>query len=153
MILSIKQGNKNPGLRDKSKPVSEITKEIRELIVNMKETLARAENGIGLAAAQIGKNLQIFVIDPEFAREEKTVFVNPVITKLSKNKVVLEEGCLSLPGDWHELARPEKVTIKALDENGQKFKFRAKGLLARLIIHEVDHLGGVLFTDHLSNKN
>jgi len=149
MVLKIETEKNNPILRAKSKPVSEITKEIQELVANMKETLAQAENGIGLAAPQVGKNLQIFVIDPELAKEEKTVFVNPIITKLSKNKVILEEGCLSLPGDWHELARPEKVTIKALDENGQKFKFRAKGTLARLIVHEVDHLNGVLFVDHL----
>ena len=71
---------------------------------------------------------------------------------MDKKKVVLEEGCLSIPEEWHELARPEKATIKAIDENGQRFKLRAKGILARLVVHEVDHLNGILFIDHLGKN-
>jgi|SRR3989344_2013011 len=149
MILQIEKGKTNKILRAKSGPVPEVTDEVRNLIKEMKETLAASENGIGLAAPQVGKNLRLFVISEEMAKAGQAVFINPVITQISRPEKVLEEGCLSLPETWRELARPEKVTVKAMDENGDKFKLRAKGLLARLISHEVDHLDGVLFVDHL----
>ncbi len=148
-MLIIATGSKNKILRAKSEPVKEITPEILDLIKAMKETLAKAENGVGLAAPQVGKNIRLFVIAPATAKDNHTVFINPEITQVSKKNVVEEEGCLSLPGDWRELARADKVTIKAMDENGKKFKIRVKGLLARLMLHEVDHLNGVLFVDHL----
>jgi len=149
MVLKIVTGKKNKILRAKSEKVGDIGSNILNLIKNMKETLAISEHGIGLAAPQVGKNLRVFVIDEEVAQEGKTVFINPEITKVSKKKAVLEEGCLSIPEEWHELDRPEKATIKATDEKGKKFKLRAKGLLSRLVIHEVDHLNGILFVDHL----
>ena len=149
MPLIIEEGKENKILRNISKPVDVIDDGIKSFIEEMKEVLAKSKDGIGLAAPQVGKNLRIFVIDQELAKEDKTVFINPEIRKISKNEDVLEEGCLSLPDKWNELARPDKVTIKATDENGEKFKLRAKGLLARLMVHEVDHLNGVLFIDHL----
>lgn len=149
MILKIVTGKDNKILRAKSEPVVNITNDIKKLIKDMEETLAASGNGIGLAAPQVGKNLRLFVVSPEVAKDGHAVFINPVITQLSRPEQTLEEGCLSLPEEWHELSRPEKVTVKALDENGKKFKLRAKGLLARLIAHEVDHLEGKLFIDHL----
>jgi peptide deformylase len=148
--MTIEEGKENKILRNTSKPVDVIDDGVKSFIEEMKEVLAKSKDGIGLAAPQVGKNLRIFVIDPELAKEDKTVFINPEIKKVSKNDDVLEEGCLSLPNEWNELGRPDKVTIKATDENGKKFKLRAKGLLARLVVHEVDHLNGILFIDHLS---
>lgn len=150
--MEILTGQKNKILRNKSEPVKDITPEVLSLIKDMKETLAAAENGVGLAAPQIGKNIRLFVAAEEVAKDGHTVFINPEITQVSKKLLSEEEGCLSLPGDWQELARGDKVTIKATDETGAKFKIRAKGILARLILHEVDHLNGILFVDHLKNK-
>lgn len=147
--MQIVTGEKNKILRAKSEPVKEITPEILSLIKEMEETLSKAENGVGLAAPQVGRNLRLFVVSPEVAKEDHTVFINPAITQVSKKTTAEEEGCLSLPGDWRELARAEKVSIKATDEHGKKFKMRVKGVLARLMLHEVDHLNGVLFIDHL----
>ncbi len=152
MILDIVTGKDNKILRSKSKPIDDVADpKIQKLIKDMQETLENSENGIGLAAPQIGRNLQVFVIDPEFSKDGHTVFINPEITKVSRKKVVLDEGCLSVPGKWDELGRPEKATIKAINENGKKFKVRGKGILARLFCHEVDHLKGVLFIDHLNH--
>ncbi|MEK9174397.1 MAG: peptide deformylase [Patescibacteria group bacterium] len=151
-MLKIITGVKNKILRAKSEPVNKITPEILSLIKEMKEALVKAENGVGLAAPQVGQNIRLFVVTPDIAKDGHTVFINPEITQVSKKLLTEEEGCLSLPGDWHELARADKVTIKAADETGAKFKIRAKGLLARLMLHEVDHLNGTLFVDHLNSR-
>ena len=148
-MLNIVTGSKNKVLRAKSELIEKITPEILELIKEMKETLAAALNGVGLAAPQVGKNIRMFVVVDGVAKDGHTVFINPEITQVSKKNVVEEEGCLSLPERWHELARADKATLKAVDENGKKFKIRVKGVLARLVLHEVDHLNGVLFVDHL----
>ena len=151
-MIEIKPSDKNPSLRKKSAPIEKITPEILDLIKEMKEALKNSENGVGLAAPQIGVNIRLFVILDNLAKDGYSVFINPEITQISKKKIIEEEGCLSLPGDWRELSRADKVTIKAMDENGNKFKIRAKGILARLMLHEVDHLNGILFVDHL-DKN
>lgn len=148
-MLNIVTGSKNKVLRAKSELIEKITPEILELIKEMKETLAAALNGVGLAAPQVGKNIRMFVVVDGVAKDGHTVFINPELTQVSKKNVVEEEGCLSLPERWHELARADKATVKAVDENGKKFKIRVKGVLARLVLHEVDHLNGVLFVDHL----
>ena len=150
--MEIKPSDKNPSLRKKSAPIEKITPEILDLIKEMKEALKNSENGVGLAAPQIGVNIRLFVILDNLAKDGYSVFINPEITQVSKKKITEEEGCLSLPGNWKELPRADKVTIKAMDENGNKFKIRAKGILARLMLHEVDHLNGILFVDHL-DKN
>ena len=149
MILDIVTGKDNSILRVKAEPVEVVDQAIKDLIANMKETLASTENGVGLAAPQVGKNLRLFVIGEDMSQDGHTVFINPIITRIARKKVTTQEGCLSLPGQWHELARPEKVTIKAQDENGQRFKLRAKGISARLMLHETDHLEGGLFIDHI----
>ena len=150
--MEIVTGDKNKILRTRSETITEITPEILRLIKEMKETLLNAENGVGLAAPQIGKNIRLFIAAEDIAKEGRTVFINPEITQISKKLIPEEEGCLSLPGEWHELPRADKVTIKAMDEKGEKFKIRVKGILARLMLHEVDHLNGSLFVDHLKHK-
>ncbi len=150
--MEIVTGDKNKILRTRSETITEITPEILRLIKEMKETLLNAENGVGLAAPQIGKNIRLFIAAEDIAKEGHTVFINPEITQISKKLIPEEEGCLSLPGEWHELSRADKVTIKAMDEKGEKFKIRVKGILARLMLHEVDHLNGTLFVDHLKHK-
>lgn len=147
-MLKIEKNKTNPVLRKKSEPVKEITPAILRLISQMRLTLRASANGIGLAAPQVGRPIRLFVIADEIAKENRTVFINPAITQSSRKKVVAEEGCLSLPELWQELARAEKVTVKATDERGRKFKLRAKGILARLMQHELDHLNGILFIDH-----
>lgn len=147
---TILRGKRDSVLRALSKKVKDFGA-LEELISDMHETLAGTENGIGLAAPQVGENVRLFVISPDFAEETDghLVFINPEITQVSRRVTEEEEGCLSLPETWDIVARPSKVTIKAQDESGGKFKVTAKGLLARLFQHEVDHLQGTLFIDHV----
>jgi len=139
---------KSPVLHRKLKPVDEITPEIKELISNMKKTMIE-NGGVGLSANQIGKDLQIFVILEEVAKEHEapSVYINPELKSESKDEWYLEEGCLSIPGYIKEMSRPKKVWVKAMDENGEKHRFKATGFLARVIQHEYDHLNGVLIKD------
>lgn len=117
--------------------------EVRSLVKKMREVMKQAR-GIGLSANQIGLDAKVFVAQPE--KKFYTVF-NPEIIKESKEKVSMEEGCLSVPGYFGPVDRPEKVTLVGLDMNNKKVKIKAWGLLARVFQHEVDHLNGKLFTD------
>ena len=142
-ILKIIQ-EKDPILRKKAEPVKNPgSSEIKELIANMIATMVKI-NGVGLAAPQVGASLRIFTVNVE---EKISVFINPEIKDFSDDKIPFEEGCLSVGKVWGQVVRPKKLTIKALDENGKPFKIRAKGLLARVIQHEMDHLNGGLFID------
>lgn len=137
-------------LHKKLELVGEITPEILALIAEMRATMIEAK-GVGLAANQIGKDLQIFVIDKKLA-EEHTVpdaYINPEMNEFSRDKDEMEEGCLSLPGFWHQIPRSKKVRIKALDEHGNKIKLKARGFLARVLQHEYDHLQGVLIKNRV----
>lgn len=129
-------------------PVDNINSKIKKLISEMKKTMVE-NNGIGIAANQVGIDLAIFVIDEKLAVENRVpqTYINPEIKPYSKIKDVLEEGCLSLPGIWVRVGRLKKVKVKALDEKGNKIRFIAKGLLARVLQHEYDHLQGVLIKD------
>lgn len=120
-----------------------------ELVSDMKKTMKEAE-GVGLAANQVGKDLSIFVIDPKLAAEYEVpeAYFNPEITEYSPDKDELEEGCLSIPGFYIQVKRSKKIMLKALDENGKKIKFRARGFLARVLQHETDHLNGTTIKDH-----
>lgn len=109
------------------------------MIATMKKT-----NGVGLAAAQVGVSYRIFTVDVE---NKVMVFINPEVKDFSDDKVPFEEGCLSVQKIWGPVIRPKKLTVKALNENGEPIKIRAKGLLARVIQHEMDHLNGTLFID------
>ncbi len=131
-------------------PVGEITPEILALIAEMRATMIEAK-GVGLAANQVGKDLQIFVIDKKLADEHGVpdAFINPEMNEFSRDKDAMEEGCLSLPGFWREISRSKKVHIKALDEQGKKIKLKARGFLARVFQHEYDHLCGTLIKDRI----
>lgn len=131
-------------LRQKSEPVCDINNpEIQELIEAMFEIMKK-KKGAGLAAIQTGKLIRLFVID---YKNEKLVFINPEIKKLSKRLSIIEEGCLSVPGTYFEISRPSAVEIEATDRYGKKFRLKEKNMLARIIQHEMDHLNGVLFVD------
>ena len=116
----------------------------KELVLDMKKAMTDNE-GIGLAANQINKDLSIFVIDEKLAAENKApnVFFNPEITEYSRNEDEMGEGCLSIPGYEANLKRSKKVKIKAVDEHGNKIKLKARGFLARVLQHETDHLNGI----------
>ena len=139
----------NKFLRSQAEPVEKITPEIRELIRKMKKIM-KTNNGVGLAAPQIGVNKQIFVAELLYEGEEDGIFyaaVNPKITNVSKEKEKLEEGCLSLPKLYGEVPRAKKITVEYLNEMGKKKRLKASGLLARIFQHEIDHLNGGLFID------
>ena len=127
-------------------------KEIRELADNMRKEMLRAK-GVGLSANQIGLDFKFFVAGlPDENRATKFFYVfNPRIEKASREKIILVEGCLSVPDIFGEVERPEKVIISSHDKNGRKIKIAAKGLLARIFQHEIDHLNGVLFIDKAKN--
>ena len=142
----------NSILRQKSQPVDKVDDLTRKLMDDMLETMYLAP-GIGLAAIQIGVPKRIIVLDiskdPE--KKEPMYFVNPVIVSTSKNNITYEEGCLSVPGQFVEIDRPDRCHVKYLDYNGNYKEFKSEGLLATCIQHEIDHLEGILFIDYLSN--
>ncbi len=141
-------------LREKSKEVLKISKKIQVLVQDMLDTLY-ANNGVGLAAPQIGENVRIFVIDTASGNEplNPRVFINPKIIKKS-GAVNSYEGCLSFPEAYTNVRRYRNVTVKATGMNGRPFILEAKDgdLLARAIQHEFDHLEGILFIDHCRNR-
>ena len=137
----------NPVLRQKAKRVSSIDGAIAQLIDDMVETM-REVGGVGLAAPQIGVPLRIAVI--ELPDEEIIVLVNPKIVKRSGERQI-EEGCLSIPGYRGEIQRSEKVTVKGLDRFGREIRIKGEGLLAQAVEHELDHLDGTLYIDHLES--
>lgn len=163
----------NPVLREVAKdvPIADIhTKEIRSLIADMKSLLAKEEYGVALAAPQVGESLRLFVVsgaailhrkrsdikennDGDYGGEldgmpeEDELYINPVLTKVSRKRLEKHEGCLSVRGKWGMVLRAEKATITALDANGKKVVRGASGFLAHIFQHEMDHLNGILYTD------
>lgn len=131
-------------LRKVSKPVEKIDEKIKELVEDMIETL-HGQNGVGLAAVQVGILKRVVVIDT-YEGEPVLVLINPVIKK-QKGEQTVEEGCLSFPNKFAKVVRPEEVTVEALDLEGNKIKVVGKGLLAQALSHELDHLDGKLFMD------
>ena len=153
MILNIEKGENNPVLRKKSAPVEEITGEIKRLVSDMTETL-KTHDGVGLAAPQVGHNLQIiridlssFCSDPANKKDYQLTLLNPKITKKSWKKATLEEGCLSLPNSTVKVKRPVRVTVQATTLEGKEIEIKADGLLAKVLQHEIDHLSGILISD------
>ncbi len=156
----------NPLLREVSEPVKEFGPELKKLAEDMLETMYDA-NGIGLAAPQVGKLIQMLVLDTRsrdvenarYENEDQTeleskvkqplILVNPEIVK-GEGKTTFDEGCLSVPSFFETVERFEKVEVKAFDVNGKEFRFVTDGLLAICIQHEMDHLAGTLFIDHIS---
>lgn len=137
----------DPVLRRKAKRVSHVDDSLKRLIDDMIETMHRAA-GVGLAAPQVGVSLKIAVIGiPE---EEVIVLLNPEVVKKSGERVVVE-GCLSIPGYRGEIRRAERVAVKALNCEGKAFRIKAEDLLAEALEHEIDHLNGILYIDHLES--
>lgn len=136
-------------------------KETSELVKKMRKTMTET-NGVGLSANQVGLNLRFFVVQipktqniadnkQNIADNKFYAIFNPEIIKFSEKKIVMEEGCLSVPGIYGEVERPEKITLVGRDKNAKKIKIKAWGLLARVFQHEVDHLNGILFIDRCKN--
>jgi peptide deformylase len=166
MILPVvKYGN--PVLRKKGERIEVITPEIKSLIADMFETM-EASHGVGLAAQQVGRALQLTVIDVREVKDRPStlelkgkpaevdkimplVLINPEITPVGA-PATGGEGCLSFPEIFAEISRPESVDVKALNEKGKVIEFRCGGLLARAVQHETDHLNGILFIDRMERK-
>ena len=141
----------NPILRNKSLRVDKVDSDILQLMNDMLETMYAAP-GIGVAAIQVGVPKRVIVIDLDQKEGQKNpmFFLNPEIINKSENKSTYEEGCLSVPGQFAEIDRPEECFVKYLDYNGQPKEIKAEGMLATCIQHEMDHLEGILFIDYLS---
>ena len=141
----------NKLLRRVSKPVDFVGKEEQKIMDDMLDTMYEA-NGIGLAAIQIGIPKRIIVLDigKDQKNKKPMYFVNPIIKNKNIEKTSYEEGCLSVPGQFAEIERPDKCHVKYLDYYGQPKEIKAEGMLATCIQHEIDHLEGILFIDYLS---
>lgn len=168
MIRKILQSG-NPILRKKSKPVVKVDKRILNLVQDLQDTLSIQKNpeGVGLAAPQIGKNVRVFVVDykqslaGKAGKSFKRVVINPEIVKLSEKQVAnklkskkiskgeIMEGCLSLPNYYGPLKRNKSIFLKYQNENGKEIKEKFEGFDAQIILHEIDHLEGILFMDRL----
>ena len=142
----------HPTLRHKSKPITKVDAELKQIVADMFEAMYKAK-GIGLAANQVNLPLQLFVINTTGNKEtgEELVFINPVVSA-PKGGADAEEGCLSLPGVEGMVSRPETIHVSAYDLQGNPIEMTAKGLLGRAIQHELDHLQGVMFIDRLSES-
>ena len=139
----------DPVLRRKAKRVSRVDESLNRLIDDMVETMYHI-NGVGLAAPQVGVSLKIAVIG--LPDEEPIILVNPEIVKRAAEYEVIE-GCLSVPGYRGKIKRSGKVTAKALDRNGKQFRIKGEGLLAEALEHEIDHLNGILYIDHIESTD
>ena len=132
-----------------ARPVLVFDERVRRLVRDMAETMYAAP-GIGLAATQVDVHERVIVIDVSESKDRLQVFVNPEIVGASADRKTYEEGCLSVPGIYEEVERPEQVTVRAFDEHGKAFTIEADGLLAVCLQHEMDHLQGRVFVQYLS---
>ena len=139
----------HPNLALVAQEVAVVDGSIRNLVSDMFETMYAA-NGIGLAATQVDRHLRVVVIDVSEERERPLVLINPRITQLSDKKEKGKEGCLSVPEIYDTVERAQSLSVEALNEKGEKFNLDAEGLLAICIQHEIDHLNGCVFVQHLS---
>lgn len=140
-------------LRQPAKRVSKVDAEVRQLAREMLQTMY-SKDGIGLAAPQVAIHKQLIVIDcePDNSANPPLILVNPVIKKTSRDICVIQEGCLSIPGVFLDVKRPEVIEVAFKDEQGRPQHIRATELLARVIQHEMDHLNGILFVDRVENQ-
>ena len=136
-------------LRKVAQPVEKVDREIKNIIEQMFFTMYE-EKGIGLAAPQVNIDKRIILIDVSENKNEKIFLINPQIISLSKDLDTMEEGCLSVPGFYESVSRPKTIKVSSLDIDGKQIEFKAEGLLATCIQHEIDHLNGKLFVDHIS---
>ncbi len=139
----------DPRLRTVAKPVTEVNDKIRQLVDDMFETMYDAP-GIGLAASQVNVHKRVVVIDVSEDKSQPLVFINPEIEVLDAELSEYDEGCLSVPGFYETVVRPGHIRVKALDRDGEAFEIEPQGVLAVCIQHELDHLNGKLFVDHIS---
>jgi len=139
----------DPRLHKVAKPVAIFDERLKKLAADMAETMYDAP-GVGLAATQVDVHEQVIVIDVSETHDELRVFINPEIVWASEEKLVYEEGCLSVPGIYDGVERPARVKVRALDLEGKPFELEADGLLAVCIQHEMDHLKGKVFVEYLS---
>jgi peptide deformylase len=138
----------DPVLKQKAKRVRTIDGSIKKLIRDMIETMHSEPRRVGLAAPQIGVSLRVIVIGiPE---EEDIAIINPEIVR-SRGERSIDEGCLSVPGYFGQIKRAESVTVKGRDQDGKEIRIKAEGLLAQVLEHEIDHLNGVLYLEHLES--
>jgi peptide deformylase len=160
MILEIQTGLDNQVLRTHSTPVTKIDRDTKKLIRDLKATIG-PNNGIGLAAPQVGVHKRVILIHipsdyfestgcPIVRLDTNFVLINPEIIWSSSEQVLFEEGCLSLPDFFSDVLRPSRVRFRALNEKGEVIEAEAEGIFARVLQHEIDHLDGVLFADKLS---
>jgi peptide deformylase len=136
-------------LQTVAKPVAHVDDRIRTLVNDMIETMYAA-HGVGLAATQVDVHEQVIVIDTSETRDQPLVLINPELVSISEDKVIDEEGCLSVPKVYDKIWRAASVRVRALDREGQPLEFDADALLAKCIQHEMDHLLGKVFVDYLS---
>lgn len=141
-------------LKQVSKPVEKVTDEIRELLNDMVDTMYYSR-GIGLAAVQVGIHLRAIVVDIHWddrddATRKPLKFINPEIVELSEEENTYKEGCLSFPDQYSDVVRPKKIRVKYLNEDGEEKTIDADGLLATCLQHEIDHINGITFVDHVS---
>lgn len=136
-------------LRQNTEEILDIDEEIVRLADAMLESMYNGD-GIGLAGPQVGVLRQIFVCHAQ--NDQPRIFINPQIIATSQEQLPYEEGCLSIPGVWGDVIRPQAITVQAVNEKGKPFRIDAEGILARVIQHEMDHLKGVLFIDHLEEN-
>ncbi|MEW6100306.1 MAG: peptide deformylase [Pseudomonadota bacterium] len=139
----------DPRLHKVARPVEQVDERIRQLVDDMLETMYDA-HGVGLAATQVDVHERVIVIDVSDDRNEPRVLINPEIVWASEEKIVWEEGCLSVPAVYDKVQRHAQVTVKALDRDGREYRFDADGLLAVCVQHEMDHLMGKVFVEYLS---
>ena len=138
----------DPVLREECAPVAQMDDEVRELIGNLVDSVVRAE-GLGLAAPQIGVARRVIVVMEEPGEKTRSFpIVNPEIVSACGEEMA-EEGCLSIPGIYEKIKRPQSVVVTGLNEDGEKITIEASGMMARAFCHEIDHLNGVLFVDKL----
>lgn len=142
--LPIVIGENTPILRAKSVPVKKITKEIKQLIADMQDTVAAAK-GAGLAAPQVGRSERLCIA---LLSKKMTPMINPIITWKSETTAIAEEGCLSLPDLWLNVSRSTEIIVAYETETGKKRELKLSGFDARVVQHETDHLDGILITDH-----
>lgn len=139
----------HPNLHKVARAVTEVDARVQQIVADMFETMYDA-NGVGLAATQVDIHERIIVIDVSEERDQPLVLINPELVWTSEEHVSNEEGCLSVPGIYDEVDRPERVRVKALDEHGISREVEGEGLLSRCIQHEMDHLMGKVFVEYLS---
>ena len=152
-VLDIVKGKDNPVLRTVCNPVEEFDKELKNIIRDMKDTLKKAK-GLGIAAPQVGLDIRAFIFITNYGTRQQVVreAINPEVIFASEQQALGEEGCLSLPGKFGNVYRPNEVIVSFYDVTGEKHQMRLVDLDARVFLHELDHINGVLFLDRMEDS-